>query len=233
MNTLLAICREGFRRNRVPAFILQSCAALVLVAYFFVPASQPFFTRLAGWKAAYGYLFSAISTMIFGGLVSWGVLWYRGRIPKGMVLKQGLFFLTYWALQGIMVDTLYRFQETWFGQAHDPWTILKKVLVDQGPYNLFYATPASLLFYTWKDANFSIKTTRQKLRHQPGQRYWRIMISVWIVWIPSVTMIYMLPADLQIPLFNLVLCFFTLLLAFVSRDTTEIDLHTQDETGPR
>ena len=50
------------------------------------------------------------------------------------------------------------------------------------------------------------------------QKFATIQISAWIVWVPAVLIIYSLPANLQIPLFNLVLCFFSLVLAFVSRD---------------
>jgi hypothetical protein len=37
------------------------------------------------------------------------------------------------------------------------------------------------------------------------------------VWIPAVIMIYALPLGLQQPLFNLVVCFFSLLLLFLNR----------------
>jgi hypothetical protein len=42
-------------------------------------------------------------------------------------------------------------------------------------------------------------------------------MSTWAVWIPAVTIIYCLPAPLQIPLFNLVLCFWVLVLSFISK----------------
>jgi hypothetical protein len=147
------------------------------------------------------------------------VLWNRGRIPPGGLLSHGIFFFLYWAAQGLMVDTLYRLQSQWFGDGNDPLTLFKKVLVDQGPYNLLYATPVSLFFYTWKDHDFSWTRAWTAYKTDFSNRYWSVMISAWMVWIPAVTMIYSLPPDLQIPLFNLVICFFTLVLAFVSRET--------------
>lgn len=208
----------AFRRNRVPALVIQSCAAVILALYFLVPAARPAFEAIAGLRARNGYLFSATSTAISGGVVSWLVLWRRGRIPPGKLGSHALFFLLYWAAQGLIVDTLYRFQSQWFGDGHDAWTLFKKVLVDQGPYNMLYATPASMMFYSWKDHNFSWSATWQACRKDFKQRYWSIMISAWIIWIPAVCMIYMLPPDLQIPLFNLVISFFVLVLAVVSRE---------------
>ncbi len=216
---ILQKCFEAFRRNRVPALVLQGFAGIILLLYFLVPATRPAFEAIGDLRARNGYLFSAVSTALFGGLVSWLVLWNRGRIPPGRVLAQGAFFLGYWAVQGVMVDTLYRLQTQWFGDANDPLTLLKKVFIDQGPYNLLYATPVSLFFYTWKDENFSWSRAWTATRTDFAHRYWSIMVSVWIIWIPAVTMVYSLPPDLQIPLFNLVICFFTLVLAFVSRET--------------
>lgn len=226
--SIFSVCREAFRRNRFPALVLQSAAGIILLLYFLVPATRPAFEGIGALRNRHGYLFSAISTMIFGGLVSWVVLWNRGRIPKGQVWAQFVFFLVFWAVQGLMVDTLYRLQGAWFGQDNDPVTLFKKVLLDQGPYNILYATPVSLCFYAWKDAGFSVSRARESLRGRFAHRYWTIMVSAWIVWIPAVTMIYSLPAELQIPLFNLVVCFFTLVLAFVSRVETEEGM-TSDE----
>ena len=48
---------------------------------------------------------------------------------------------------------------------------------------------------------------------------WRVpenLVSGWMVWIPAVSMIYILPASLQIPLFNIVLCFWSLVLTLIT-----------------
>jgi len=213
------LCLEAFKRNRVPAFVLQLFAGFILALFFLVPETRSVFEAIGERRARNGYTFSALSTSVSGGLVSWLVLWHRGRIPRGQVPAQGVFFLLYWAVQGLMVDTLYRLQGQWFGDGNDPFTLFKKVLVDQGPYNLIYATPVSLFFYTWKDHDFSWSRAWAAYKSGFVRRYWSVMISVWMTWIPAVTMVYSLPPDLQIPLFNLVICFFTLVLAFVSRES--------------
>ena len=50
------------------------------------------------------------------------------------------------------------------------------------------------------------------------------LMSTWAVWIPAVTIIYCLPAPLQIPLFNLVLCFWVLVLSFISKRPVEASM---------
>jgi hypothetical protein len=39
-----------------------------------------------------------------------------------------------------------------------------------------------------------------------------LLFSTWIIWIPAVTIVYSMPTNLQIPLFNLTLCFFVLVI---------------------
>jgi len=216
---LFEICREAFRRNRIPALVLQSVAALLLGLYFLVPVSRPVFDVMSEAKLRHGYLFSGLAGLLFGGLIPWLVLWRRNRIPAGQVFRQFLFFVVYWGFQGMIVDALYRQQALWFGEGADPATLVKKVLLDQFAFNLIWATPASLFFYTWKDKAFFFTDTLRDLRVSGRNRYLSVQLSSWMVWLPAVAMIYSLPSPLQVPLFNLVLCFFTLLLAFVSRET--------------
>ena len=108
----------------------------------------------------------------------------------------------------------YRFQNLIFGNAVDFKTIAAKVLIDQFLYCVFWASPITALFYTWKEANFSL--TKWK-----GEKTWQelfdliivFMVSTWLVWIPGTAIIYSLPYPLQIPLFNLTLCFFVILVS--------------------
>jgi hypothetical protein len=216
---IFSLCKAGFKRNRVPALVLQLFAALILGLYFYAPGLRPAFDQIGAFKQHYGVWFSILSTIFFGGIIPWAVMIHRRRIPQGQRFKQLLFFVGYWALQGFMIDNLYSQQTQWFGSANDAKTLLTKVLIDQVPYNLIWATPNALFLYGWKNAEFSWRRFRES---HPFpilmQKFATIQISAWIVWVPAVLMIYSLPANLQIPLFNLVLCFFSLVLAFVSRD---------------
>lgn len=213
-----AVCKAGFRRNRIPALILQLFAGAILALYFMVPGLRDFFATIEQLKAGGGPVFAIVSTAIFGGVLPWGVMVRRGRIPPGERTTHLIFFLFFWALQGAAVDWLYTQQTHWFGSDTSFRVLFTKMIVDQGPYNLIWATPNSLILYGWKDAGFSwrrlwAQTTPSGLYH----RFLTIQVSAWVVWVPAVLMIYSLPPDLQIPLFNLVLCFFSLVLAFVSK----------------
>ncbi len=215
---LLQLFRDAFRRNLRAGIVLQCFAGLILLLYFAVPAADPVFAAVQEAKLHYGRWFPFFSTALFGGMIPLAVLWSRGGVPAGFLGKQILFMFFFWGIQGVIVDEFYRLQGEWFGHGRDPVTLFKKLLIDQGPYNLLWATPSTILCYTWKDQGFSFPAARNALAEENVFfRYLAIQMSSWSIWIPAVFMIYCLPLDLQVPMQNLVLCFFSLLLAFVSR----------------
>jgi hypothetical protein len=135
----------------------------------------------------------------------------------------------FWTWKGVEVDAFYRLQAAWFGSSSDFRTIALKVLVDQLGYAPIISAPVQVLCFLWKDNGFSIAATRAALARQSlWQRTLVVAFSTWVVWIPAVSIIYALPSALQIPLFNLVLCFWCLLMSFLSREAP-----TQTEPLPR
>jgi hypothetical protein len=109
-----------------------------------------------------------------------------------------------------------------FGSGVDWRTIASKVLVDQFVYCVFWATPVTALFYAWMDVGFSAK--RLKAEKNWSEIFDLILIftvSTWMVWIPGTAIIYSLPSPLQIPLFNLTLCFFVILVSLFGGQTKE------------
>ena len=90
------------------------------------------------------------------------------------------------------------------------------MLLDQFVYNTFWSAPMSALASLWKESAFSWRALRSKF----GLDFFTFavpvtLMSTWVVWIPAVAIIYCLPPPLQIPPFNLVLCFWVLVLSFI------------------
>lgn len=130
-----------------------------------------------------------------------------------------MFYIVFWACKGIEVDLFYTLQALWFGNANDFSTILRKTAVDQFIYSVFWAVPSMMICFLWMESNFSFGDTLPKL----NKRFWlmkipTVIVSNWLVWIPAVSIIYSMPASLQLPLFNLVLCFFVILLTVLSKE---------------
>ena len=115
---------------------------------------------------------------------------------------------------GLDVDAFYRLQAWFFGSDNHWQTIVKKVLVDQFVYCILWASPVTAFFYEWKEADFSLSQWRRQWNSSDLlDKIIVFMVSTWIVWIPATAIVYSLPLPLQIPLFNLTLCFFVLLVS--------------------
>jgi len=208
------------RRNLLPGLILQTCALFLVLAYAFVPSFHTILDNVGALKARFGYLFSAISTAIFGGVIPYLVLVAMRQVPKGRASSELAFYVLFWIWKGVEVDALYRLQGLMFGSAATVVAIAAKTCFDQFVYNTLWAAPTQVIFFLWKDKGFSRSGVAQGLGEEPfRRRVLVILFSGWIVWFPAVMIIYSLPSALQVPLFNLVLCFWCLLLSFISRST--------------
>ncbi len=208
----------GLRRNLLPGLILQSCALLILLGYALVPAFHGLLDSVGLLKARYGYAYSALSTAIFGGAIPFAYLLATKQVPKGQVLAEMVFYLGFWIWKGVEVDALYRAQSLVFGSTNAVGTVAAKVCADQFVYNPLWAAPTQVVFFLWKDAGFSWPGMLNRFEHESlGHRVVVILFSTWMVWLPTVAVVYSLPNALQLPLSNLVLCFWCLLLSYISR----------------
>ena len=207
---------EALRQNLVPGLILQCFALVLVLGYYYIPGITVLCLYIGEVKTEYGYLFSAISTSFFGGVIPFLILCMRKEIERAMVWKVGVFYTLFWLWKGVEIDFLYRMQAMLFGEGIDFYTILKKVIVDQLVYNPFYAVICIAVFHLWKDHHFSLSQTRRALnRHLFTQVIPTMMFCTWLIWFPTTAIVYSMPSPLQMPLFNMVLCFYVLLINVV------------------
>jgi hypothetical protein len=214
----------AIRANFVPGIVLQLFALTLVLGYFFVPSIQAFCAAVARYKEEQGYMYSAISTSLFGGVIPFvfmtgrQVLWNNIPIAsRSLFLKQAVFYTFFFMYKGIEVDTFYRIQVRIFGDDSKISTILMKMAVDMFVYQPCYASPITTTVFMWKNNRFNLAKTYSQMGWEfITYRMPAILVTVWIVWIPAVCLIYSLPGALQIPLFNLVLCFYVLVLTIVA-----------------
>lgn len=218
----LAAARANFR----PGILLWLLGVSVLASYFGSETGRSLWQQIGQWKLAGGFGFSAISTSIFAGLIPWVIrAWIERRHdpkppgPLGEAPTVGLSFLmAFWAFKGLEVDLLYRMQAMWFGDDRAFSTVLLKVIIDQALYVPLWATPSTLILMRWHRCGYRASVTIKSL----GPRWWwrqgvPLTLANWAVWIPAVVMIYQLPLPLQLPVQNLVLCFWSLMLILIVR----------------
>lgn len=210
---------SALKKNLLPGLVLQLFAISILVIYFFVPASRPVFTLFGELKQTYGFGYSFIATALFGGLIPFLYLWLSKGLAAGRhVLSLLIFYVIFWGLKGMEVDFFYRLQAEWFGNGNDLKTIATKMAVDQFLYSALWAAPSITIVYLWMESDWSFAECKRAMNREFFcVKIPTVILSNWLVWIPAVSVVYAMPAELQIPLFNLVLCFWVLLLAVLNK----------------
>lgn len=212
--------RHAFLQNLIPGIFLWIMALTIGFSYYFLPAAQPAFEAVAGLKMKYGIVYSACATAIFGGLIPFLYFLATKQTGKSPVAEL-TFYLLFWGTKGIEVDLFYRLQGMIFGTDNSMSTVVIKTIVDQGFYAPFWAVPTIAVAYLFKESGFRIKPCLEQIdRRFITLTIPTIVLSNVIVWLPAVTIIYLMPPNLQVPLFNLVQCFFALLLNILGRKST-------------
>ncbi len=217
--TSLALGWEAAKANALPGFILQGAMLLILVAYYVSPGFAEFLTRLATSKQQYGLAFVMIAAALAGAVVPelFVIIFFqRGRIRRenGRNLA---FTIPTWAIDGILVDMMYRLNASWFGDVTTVGVVTAKIIVDQLGYNPFIAAPLEVLVYEWKNEGFSWASVRRSLTWTHYRdKIVPTLLATWALWRPRMAIIYSLPLALQFPLFSIALTFWVLLLIYMT-----------------
>ncbi len=215
---LLKEIGKASRRNFAPGLLLQLFALLIGLSYYFWPASRCIFEVVADFKTRYGIVYAFVATSFFGGVVPFVYLYCAGQIQE-KVRQQFIFYAIFWALKGVEADLFYSLQAHIFGTGVDLSTVVKKTLVDQFLYAAFWVAPTVSLAYLWKDKGFVWKRWWQGLdRHLLLHIIPLVVVSNWLVWLPAVIVIYFMPSALQVPLYNLVVCYFVLMVSVLNKE---------------
>jgi hypothetical protein len=212
---------QGARAHFWPGVALQAVALALVVGYYHLALARAAFTRLMELKLEVGSGFGVITTGLFAGLLPFLYLHsakYRGGRAH-YTWGQGLGLTAFWAYKGIEIDLFYRLLARWVGAGHGVATIAEKALIDQFFYCPVFAVPVTVLVYQWVENHFDFQVLLADMRAPQWyrRRVLPVMISNLGVWIPAVAIIYALPTPLELPLQNLVLCFFTLMIAHQTR----------------
>jgi hypothetical protein len=215
----LSLGWEAARANALPALIIQALMLMLVVAFYTSHTAFAALSQLAELKRAHGILFVVVASVTAGALIPelFLILFFqRGRFSRRNV-RNLLFTVPVWALDGTLVDLLYRSQAAWFGDVTTLPVVAAKICVDQFGYNPFFAAPFGVLTYEWKNSGISLQPIRDLFTWKHYcDKIIPTLLATWSVWIPLMAIIYSLPLALQFPLFGLALTFWVLLLTYMT-----------------
>ena len=213
------------RKNALPAACLAVFALSLGLSYAFVPPVREAFDALAQWRNGLAFplnwAFPVVSTAIFGAVIPWSVQRLRPDRATRPSAKDLAYFTAFWGFKGAEIQLLYVVLDTVVGSGASLGIVATKIALDMGLYCPIWAVTTTLLVYQFRDARYSLS----RLRRGPLGRGWGqwvrwdvlpVVVNNWCVWIPAVMVIYTMPLALQLPFQNLVLCFWALVMAFMS-----------------
>ena len=217
--TPLALGWEAAKANAVPGLILQAAMLFVLIGYYVSPSFAGSLDALARYKQQHGIGFVVAAAIVAGAIVP--ELFVIAFFQRGRFRQENLrnlaFTIPTWGIDGILVDWMYRLNANWFGDVTTVWVVTAKILVDQLGYNPFFAAPAEVLVYEWKNEGFSWKSLRRAFTwNHYRDKIVPTLLATWAVWGPLMAIIYSLPFALQFPLFSIALTFWVLLLTYMT-----------------
>lgn len=210
---------RGARANLVPGLILQFFALTLVLAYYHHAPTRAWCEKLAVFRTEQGFIYSIVSTSFFGGLLPCLYMKLHPATRFRYNFKQNLLLVVFWGYKGFEVDLWYRVLTRFVGAGTDIHTIVTKMFLDQFVCCPLLFVPETVIVYMWCESRFDTAAVVADIRAKGWyrRRVPAMLISNLGVWIPTVCIIYSLPSTLQIPLYNLVLCFFTLLLAHLTK----------------
>ena len=208
------------RANLVPGLVLQTFALAVVLGYYWHGPTHTLLGQLSELRSRMGMSFAILSTGLFGGLLPLLYLKSTPSTRNQTSWSEGIVFTAFWAYKGIEVSLWYAFLAWSLGDGVDVGTVAAKTVIDQFIYCPIWAVPSTAVFYFWYREGCSLDRLRADFSEPRwyARRVLPLLCANLGVWLPLVCIIYALPTPLQLPLQNIVLCFYTLLLAhLVSR----------------
>lgn len=215
----------GLRSARalvVPASVLITGGVALVAAYHRVPAVAAAFSHVAELKAAHGYAFSFTLNFLLAGVLPWVFRMALRPLRPAKPLSELLFGTLWWGGFAVIVDALYRGLGVLFDhRGWATWQVIgAKLSVDLVLFMPLFAAPVIALAHLWKDAGYDFA----KLRAGMTSGWYRRLvlpnlIPNHMVWIPGATLVFSMPADLQLTLSSLIACFWALMCLQIAART--------------
>ena len=216
---------EAARANLWPALFIQALMLALMLAYYFSPVAHRALETLASYKAHHGWPFVIAASILAGAILPelFLILFFqRARLTRRN-WRNLLFTIPIWAIDGSIVDLLYRGEAALLGNVVTVPVVIGKICLDQFVYNPFFADPFGVLTYEWKNCGFTFESLGRAFTWAHyREKIIPTLFATWAVWIPLMAIIYSLPLALQFPLFSLALTFWVLLLTYMTNSFSKI-----------
>ncbi len=216
MKTILIKIKNSFFQNIFSIIFLQVIALLIFISYFFIPQLKFLFEFLANAKAKFGVILIMFTTGFSGGVVP-DLLNYIFKKNYLIDYKKVFMQFLFWFYKGFEINLFYTLLAIYIGNSNNFSIVFTKVLIDEFLYTPFWAVPTMLFCYGWIEKGKIQLSIFSEIILKVKQDYFVVLLLNWIIWIPSVAVVYSLPLLLQMPIQNIILMIWGILIVFFAK----------------
>lgn len=207
--------------NFVPGLFLQAAAVALVVLYYHHADVRQWLGQVGELKKEWGFLYTMISSAIFCGIIPWLFRMAFPSLRPARPLSELVFAALYWGAICCTADAFYQFQAYFWGDSPAWYIVTIKTACDMLIFTPIIAAPCNSISHLWKENGFSFDKTRNALR---GNWYHNVvmpnLVPNWMLWTPGIAITYSLPQALQLPMANLIGCFWALLCMTIANKSS-------------
>ena len=214
----LKLAASSLRANWPAALVIWLVAATGVASYYHGGIIHAWADGIMVWRGRFGLLFPMFWQALFCAVLPLATqILFIPRLRAG-ALKRFPLYTVFWALRGIEVEYFYRLQAWVWGSGTDPVTALCKVATDQFVYSI-WASVEILFFLRWLTRHVGESPAGERILPEGWFRKLILPLTVatWVVWIPTLAVLYMLPTPLQLPFSSTIMWLWSLMLLFIAK----------------
>ncbi|MFA5257107.1 MAG: hypothetical protein WC360_03060 [Opitutales bacterium] len=215
----LTIFWRALKANWIPAIGIWIAGSFIVYAYYQGGIVKDAANGVMVLRERFGLIYPICSMTLFGALLPALTQALLSPSERAAVLRRLPYVIPFWAYKGIEVEYLYKLQGILWGDEPTLLGVIGKVAVDQFVYNPLLGAITLILYLRW----VAIRIGELPAGTPRLPKHWYkllvvpLLVATWALWIPAVTLVYLLPTPLQLPMSNLILWLWAMMLVFMSK----------------
>ncbi|MBN1403651.1 MAG: hypothetical protein JW942_04190 [Opitutales bacterium] len=210
---------QALKNNWIPAVGIWVAGALIVYAYYRGGFVRDAAEGILAMRERFGLWYPIGSMVLFGAVLPTLTQLLIMPGARRNALHRFPFIIPFWAWKGIEIEYFYKLQSIVYGDSSELGVIVSKVLTDQFIYTPTFGMISNVLYMRWIAVHIGElpRSTVVIPRGWFGTLVFPQLVACWALWIPAVSLVYMLPYPLQLPLANMILWLWSMMLIFMSR----------------
>jgi hypothetical protein len=187
-------------KNRKPILLIQVAFLIFVILFYKIPAFAKLPENMDTLKQRWGLVYTLGSMWFVSILIPEIAKVVTGQRDNRLSWRDILYLMAFYGIMGLALDLFYTTIASIVGSDRSVGTLVKKVLLDQLGFSVFFSMPFSAVTFLFRDKDFSISETGKALRQgEFVRRYLPMLITCWMYFGPMAIAIYSLPTELNYP----------------------------------